>query len=137
MVEAFADIPVQRQNILLPRAKEARAVLPEELKRMGADVDEIIAYQTLQATVGQSDLLDALRDRKIDMVTFTSSSTVRNFKSLLPDKEAPDLMSSVTVACIGPITADTAKSLGFKTDLVAEEFTIDGLKKAIAHHYSA
>ena len=137
VVEAFADIPVQRQNILLPRAKEARAVLPEELKRMGADVDEIIAYQTLQATVGQSDLLDALRDRKIDMVTFTSSSTVRNFKSLLPDKEAPNLMSGVTVACIGPITADTAKSLGFKTDLVAEEFTIDGLKKAIAHHYSA
>ena len=137
VVEAFADIPVQRQNILLPRAKEARAVLPEELKRMGADVDEIIAYQTLQATVGQSDLLDALRDRKIDMVTFTSSSTVRNFKSLLPDKEAPDLMSSVTVACIGPITADPAKSLRFKTDLVAEEFTIDGLEKAIAHHYSA
>ncbi|MEJ2154841.1 MAG: uroporphyrinogen-III C-methyltransferase [Desulfobacteraceae bacterium] len=137
VVDAFSDVAVQGQKVLLPRAKEARAVLPEELRRMGAEVDEIVAYQTLQANDETSDLVDALRNRKIDMVTFTSSSTVRNFKALLPEREVPDLMIGVTVACIGPITADTAKSLGFKTDLVADEFTIDGLTAAIARYYSS
>jgi uroporphyrinogen III methyltransferase/synthase len=136
VVKAFTDVPVQGRKVLLPRAKEARAVLPEELRRMGAQVDEIVAYQTLQATEGQSDLLDALRHRNIDMVTFTSSSTVRNFKALLPEQEVQDLTGGVTVACIGPITADTAKSLGFRTDLVADEFTIDGLTTAITRYYS-
>jgi uroporphyrinogen III methyltransferase/synthase len=134
---AFADVPLQGCRILLPRAKEARAVLPEELRRMGARVDEIVAYQTLQATDGQSDLLDALRLHDIDMVTFTSSSTVRNFKALLPESEVQDLIRGVAVACIGPITADTAESLGFKPDLVADEFTIEGLTTAISHYYSA
>ncbi len=136
VVEAFAEVPVKGQNVLLPRAKEARAVLPVELRRMGAEVDEIVAYQTLQATEGQSELLDALRNGTIDMVTFTSSSTVRNFMALLADDEAKELMQDVTVACIGPITADTAKSLGLNTDLVAEDFTIDGLTDAIAQYYS-
>ncbi len=136
VVEAFAEVPVKGQNVLLPRAKEARAVLPVELRRMGAEVDEIVAYQTLQASDGQSELLDALRNGTIDMVTFTSSSTVRNFMALLPENEVEELMRDVTVACIGPITADTAKSLGFKTDLVAEDFTIDGLTAAIAQFYS-
>ncbi len=137
VVDAFVGVAVQGQRVLLPRAKEARVVLPEELRRMGAEVDEIVAYQTLQATDGKSDLIDALQNRKIDMVTFTSSSTVRNFKALLPDREVQNLMSGVTVACIGPITADTAKSLGFKTDIVADEFTIDGLTAAIARYYSS
>lgn len=137
VVKAFTSVPVQGQKVLLPRAKEARAVLPEELRRMGAEVDEVVAYQTLQATEGQSDLLDALRNHSIDMVTFTSSSTVRNFKALLPEQEVQDLTGGVTVACIGPITADTAKALGFGTDLVADEFTIDGLTTAITRYYSA
>jgi uroporphyrinogen III methyltransferase / synthase len=137
VVDAFADVPLKGRKVLLPRAKEARVVLPEELRRMGAEVDEIVAYQTLQATDGQSDLLDALRLRNIDMVTFTSSSTVRNFKALLPEPEVQDLVRGVTIACIGPITADTAESLGFKTDLVADEFTIDGLTNAISRYYSA
>ncbi len=136
VVEAFANVPVQGRKVLLPRAKEARAVLPEELTRMGAGVDEIVAYQTRQAKSGRSDLLDALQQGKIDMVTFTSSSTVRNFKALLPDEAAAELMRGVAVACIGPITADTAKALGFKADLVAQEFTIDGLKDAIVQFYS-
>ena len=136
VVDAFSGIPVQGRKVLLPRAREARAVLPEELRRMGAEVDEIVAYQTLQATGGQSDLIDALRHRKIDMVTFTSSSTVRNFKALLPEQEVKGLTSGVTMACIGPITADTAKSLGFNSDLVADAFTIDGLTAAIVRFYS-
>jgi uroporphyrinogen III methyltransferase / synthase len=72
----------------------------------------------------------------IDMVTFTSSSTVRNFKALLAEQGCQELLEGVTVACIGPITADTAKELGFKTDIVAQSFTIAGLKEAISDYYA-
>jgi uroporphyrinogen III methyltransferase/synthase len=135
VVEAFAEQSVQGQKVLLPRAKEARAVLPQELKRMGAEVDEVTAYQTIQAADRPSELIRALQNKDIDMVTFTSSSTVRNFKALLPEKDVPQLLENVIVACIGPITAQTAKELGFKTDITAERFTISGLLEAILNYY--
>jgi uroporphyrinogen III methyltransferase/synthase len=135
VVEAFAKESVQGQKILLPRAKEARVILPQELKRMGAEVDEVTAYQTIQAADGQSELIRALQNKDVDMLTFTSSSTVRNFKALLPEKGNRQLLEDVTVACIGPITAQTAKELGFTTDITAERFTISGLMEAILHYY--
>jgi uroporphyrinogen III methyltransferase/synthase len=114
---------------------EARAVLPEELARMGAQVDEVTAYQTVQASDGVDRLIDGLRQGRIDMVTFTSSSTAKNFKALLPEQHG-DLMKGVSVASIGPITAETALSLGFETTIVASEFTISGLCSAIVAHYA-
>jgi uroporphyrinogen III methyltransferase / synthase len=69
------------------------------------------------------------------MVTFTSSSTVKNFKALIPDNMFSSLLNGVTIACIGPITADTAKELGFNVQVMADEFTIPGLCKAIVQHY--
>jgi uroporphyrinogen III methyltransferase / synthase len=138
VVEAFADVAVQGKNVLLPRAKEARAILPEELRRMGARVDEIVAYQTLAAADEDSALVDALENNEVDMVTFTSSSTVSNFRSLLPaEADHQALMKGVAVACIGPITADTANSLGFKVDITAREFTIDGLCQAVVDYFGA
>jgi uroporphyrinogen III methyltransferase/synthase len=136
VVEAFTQEFVQGQKVLLPRAKEARVILPEELEKMGAQVDEIAAYQTIQAADGRQKLIQSLQNRVIDMVTFTSSSTVRNFKALLPDKGHQDLLEGVTVACIGPITADTAKELGFNGDIVAQNFTIAGLREAITDYYA-
>lgn len=136
VVEAFAKESVQGQKVLLPRAKEARVILPEELVRMGAKVDEITAYQTIQATDGKTELIQALQNGTIDMVTFTSSSTVRNFKALLPEEGCQELLEGVAVACIGPITADTAKELGFNRDIVAKSFTITGLREAISEHYA-
>jgi uroporphyrinogen III methyltransferase/synthase len=136
VVEAFADVAVKGQSVLLPRAKEARAILPEELRRMGASVDEIVAYQTLAAADEDNALVDALEKNEVDMVTFTSSSTATNFRSLLPaGAELPALMKGAAVACIGPITADTAKSLGFKVDITAQEFTIDGLCQAVVDYF--
>lgn len=134
IVEAFSEVALKDQKVLLPRAKEARVILPEELQRMGAHVDEVAAYQTVQSTQGSEQLIRDLGAKTIDMVTFTSSSTVRNFKALLP-KNAMPLMEGVAVACIGPITAETAKELGFEADLVAEEFTIPGLCHAIIGFY--
>lgn len=135
VVEAFAKEAVQGQKVLLPRAKEARAILPQELNRMGATVDEITTYQTIQAVDGQEDLIHALEKGDIDMITFTSSSTVHNFKMLLAQSDIQQMMSGVTIACIGPITADTAQKLDFKTDIVAQSFTIKGLCDAITNFY--
>ncbi|MBF0209472.1 MAG: uroporphyrinogen-III C-methyltransferase [Desulfamplus sp.] len=146
IVDAFQQnidgekIDIQGKKILLPRAKEARSVLPEELKKMGATVDEIIAYVTEQVTEEKERLLKLLENSSddensgIDMVTFTSSSTVKNFKSLLPQDRFTQLMKGITVACIGPITADTAVAEGLKPDIIATEYTIPGLVDAMVNH---
>jgi uroporphyrinogen III methyltransferase/synthase len=135
VVEAFKQEPMNGKRVLLPRAKEARPVLPVELRKMGAIVDEIAAYQTEQARENVDVLIKRLEEDSIDLLTFTSSSTVRNFKALLPHDRFENLIKGVTVASIGPITADTAKQLGFKVDIMAQDYTIDGLCEAILKHY--
>ena len=136
IVEAFRQEPMNGKRVLLPRAKEARSVLPVELRKIGAIVDEIAAYQTEQAHENVDVLIKRLEEGSIDLLTFTSSSTVRNFKALLPPDRFESLIDGVTVAGIGPITADTARELGFKVDIMAQDYTIDGLCEAILKHYS-
>jgi len=136
VVKAFAGKDVAGKKILLPRAKEARPVLPLELKKMGAVVDEVAAYRT-QAVKDNADVLSArLKERTIDMITFTSSSTVKNFHALFPNEDLKDLMQGVTIASIGPVTADTARDLGFDVHIVAKSYTIPGLCQAILSHFS-
>ena len=135
VVEAFTQQKIRGKNILLPRAREARSILPEALSRMGAKVDEITVYVTRIAQDNTAALLDQLADQQIDCVTFTSSSTVRNFKRLIPEVTFKKLLAPVTVACIGPITAETAKELGFDVHLVADTYTIPGLVDALITHY--
>ena len=137
VVAAFAGHDLTGRRILLPRAAEARPVLPVELGRMGAQVDEIAVYRTVAADEGQQTLLAALDKGRIDMVTFTSSSTARHFKQLLPGGRADALPAAVTVASIGPITSETAAGLGFKVDLTAGDYTIDGLVAAIVAYYGS
>jgi uroporphyrinogen III methyltransferase/synthase len=136
VVEAFEKEDMEEKRVLLPRAKEARPILPVELVKLGAVVNEIIAYQTEQASDNVDQLIKRLEEGSIDIVTFTSSSTVKNFKALLPDDRFESLIEQVTVASIGPITTDTAKELGFKVDITAEDFTIPGLCEAILQHYA-
>jgi len=135
IVEAFKQEPMNGKRVLLPRAKEARSVLPVELRKMGAIVDEIAAYQTEQPRENVDVLIRRLEEGSIDLLTFTSSSTVRNFKALLPPERFESLIKGVTVAAIGPITAETARELGFKVDIMAQDYTIDGLCEAILRHY--
>lgn len=136
VVKAFAGKDVTGRKILLPRAKEARPVLPLELKKMGAIVDEVTAYCT-HAVKDNTDVLSArLKERSIDMITFTSSSTVKNFRALFPNEDLKDLMRGVTIASIGPVTADTARDLGFDVHIIAESYTIPGLCQAILTHFS-
>ncbi len=135
VVEAFRRENLQGKKILLPRAKEARPVLPLELTRMGAEVDEVTAYHTINDLDNADVLIKALEDKTIDIITFTSSSTVKNFKDLLPADRFKQLIADVKVASIGPITAETAKELGFDVHITADTFTIAGLCHAILEYY--
>ncbi len=135
IVDAFRTQDVTGKHILLPRAAEARPVLPVELRKLGAIVDEVAAYRTRPDAAHSEAVVSRLREKTIDMITFTSSSTVKNFHALLPADRFRELMQQVAVASIGPITSDTAKDLGFTVNLTAETFTIEGLCQAIAQHY--
>ncbi len=135
VVAAFTDLDMNGKKVLLPRAEGARPVLPVELTNMGARVDEVISYRAVQGTGGADQLVERLRAGEIDMITFTSSSTVRNFMALLPESEAADLLSGVSIAAIGPITAETAAEMGVQADIVADEYTIAGLVEAIKESF--
>ncbi len=137
VVAAFKDEAMAGRRVLLPRAAEARAVLPDELGKMGAEVDEVMIYRARQVTTGARQLVEDLRAGRIDLVTFTSSSTVTNFRALLPDAEADQLMNGVRVASIGPVTTETATSLGIRVDITADEYTIPGLCRAIQTLYAS
>ena len=131
VVSAFENVDVAGQNILLPRAAEARPILPEELTKMGARVHEIAVYHTQPVSDHADRLVEELETKSIDIITFTSSSTVSNFKSLLPVDRFSELINGVTIASIGPITTETAERLGFTVNLTAERYTIPGLVEAI------
>jgi uroporphyrinogen III methyltransferase/synthase len=136
LVEAFADINIKAKKILLPRARDARSVLPAELTKMGAVVDDIAVYINTPDQENADLLLSRLEDSTIDLITFTSSSTAKNFKAMLPPDRFQELVGGVIIACIGPITAGTAEDLGFNVQVVAETSTITGLCDAIRRHYN-
>ncbi|GCE28356.1 hypothetical protein KDA_38400 [Dictyobacter alpinus] len=130
-------ISLKGQRVLLARAAEARKILPLELRAAGALVDEVPAYYT--QTVARDDergreILLQLQQGELDILTFTSSSTVRNFVSWL-NSCAPDALKlvrqQVLLASIGPITSQTACELGLNVDIEATEFTIEGLVHAL------
>ena len=136
IVAAFRKQDVRGRQILLPRAQEARQILPVELAAMGAVVREVATYKTRPAAADDLDaLVRRLEAKAVDLVTFTSSSTVKNFKALLPPDRFQELAAGVPAACIGPVTADTARQLGFDVRIVAAEYTIPGLCTAILDHF--
>ena len=122
-------------RVLLPRAAETRDVLVRELTALGARVTEVAAYRTRSATEHAPALREALAHGRVDVVTFTSSSTVRSFCALFGAAELPRLMAGVTVACIGPITRATAEGRGLAAQIVPEDYTIPGLARAIVAHF--
>ncbi len=134
-----ADIAGQR--FLLARAAEARKVLADELRRAGALVDDVAAYFTVP--VAEDDargrtILELLLASRLDFLTFTSSSTVRNFVAWLRSCEQEagtalqeQIMSTTRIASIGPVTSQTARELGLRVDCEARSFTIEGLVQAI------
>ncbi len=137
IIEAFKPHDLHGARILLPRAEVARDVLPRELEKRGATVEVVPAYRTVKADSGGGVLKQLLEERKIDLLTFTSSSTVTNFVELLKTEDVKALLEGVLIACIGPITADTAERLGLTVDIMPEQYTIPGLTSAIIQYYAA
>jgi uroporphyrinogen III methyltransferase/synthase len=135
VVAAFEKVKLKGSRVLLPRAREARPILPRELAKMGAKVDEIPAYETLKATENADDLIKQLAEKRVDLITFTSSSTVKNFKELLAAENFQKLVQGALIASIGPITTATAKESGFDVHITAESYTIPGLVEAILKYY--
>ena len=131
IVKSFRDQNIIGQKFLLPRADIARDTLTRALEDMGAIVDDIEMYKTIMSDANTEYLKKLLEDKVIDIVAFTSSSTVKNTFEMLNSKEHIDLLNKTVVASIGPITSNTAKELGIKVDIEADEYTIDGLLKAI------
>lgn len=127
VVEEFPEDPAGKR-ILIPRAKEAREVLPEKLREKGAQVDIVTSYRTVIEESCAPPIREMLQKGEIDIITFTSSSTVKNFVQLVGRESVPE---GVTIACIGPITAQMAEEHGLKPDIVAEEYTIEGLVRAL------
>ncbi len=119
---------VAGQRILLPRADIARKALVDELSRQGAYPEEIAAYRTVPAQPDPQALREL--EQGVDIATFTSSSTVRNFFELLGG-QAQALLAGAVIACIGPITALEARKQGLGVQVVAEEYTVDGLVNAL------
>jgi uroporphyrinogen III methyltransferase/synthase len=98
-------------------------------------VDEVACYRTRAAREQVAALRSALIDRRVDVVTFTSPSTVRNFCALFGPGELPRLLEGVVVACIGPITKAAAAGHGLETHVMPERYTIPALAQAIAAHF--
>jgi uroporphyrinogen III methyltransferase/synthase len=129
--ESLAE-EMQKENlrgakVLLPRAAGSRPVLPRELETAGATVDEIHIYQAKIAEESKELLLSLVRSGKIDFITFTSSSTVRNFAELAGDLQ----WQNIPAACIGPITSETLREYGVQPAVEATEFTMPGLVQAL------
>ena len=124
---------VAGQRFLLPRADIADKELVEGICRLGATVDEIIAYRTTPSTESISRAKQMIISGKIDVITFTSSSTVSNLMTVF-GKE-PVTVNGARVACIGPKTAETASKFGLSVDIMAKEQTIPGLVTAIEGYF--
>lgn len=135
MVEALKGYPINGKRVLLPRPAIARDSIPKSLKSLGALVDEVEAYQTVQPEYSQDQLGGLFKKGKIDMITFTSPSGVTNFLALLEGKPIYEEISKVGVACIGPVTAQKAKEVGLKVVVAPDEYTAEALARAIAEFY--
>nr|WP_307761440.1 uroporphyrinogen-III synthase [uncultured Phascolarctobacterium sp.] len=134
LAEALAGQIAQGDKILIARAKVAREVLPESLRKIGAQVDVVTAYETAADCENRDELLAALRNGSASVVTFTSSSTVTNLLKVLGENK--ELLQKAALAAIGPVTAATLRQHGLTPAIEAEKYTIDGLMQAIENFYN-
>ena len=124
--------------MLIPRAKVARNILPKTLKKLQADVTVVNCYETVLPQTDRNlklNVIKKLKNGEIDLITFTSSSTVANLHKML-GKEIKHLNNTL-ISSIGPITSSTIKDLGFKTEILAKKHTIEGLIDEILRYYSS
>ena len=133
ILKSFSGINLRGKKILIARAAKARDVLPAGLKKSGAKVDVVTAYETINSGKKKDDLESLFKENKVDVITFTSSSTVNNFVKIIGRDFS--LPKGVKIACIGPVTAAAAKKAGFSIDIHQEEYTMDGLVQSLIDYF--
>lgn len=124
------------QRVLLPRAAHARDLLPDTLRQWGALVEVVEAYRTVAPAFDATAILRRFASGEVDMVTFTSSSTVSNFVQLCGGGSLAAIVGNARLASIGPITAQTIAELGGQVTVMAQQSTIDGLISALVEYFS-
>ena len=135
VINALGEAEIRGRRFLLPRAAKAREVLPEKLVEMGGEVEVVTAYETVRPSEKAEEVRRLLREGAIHCITFTSSSTVENFIAMVGDDDLPSLLGKTVVACIGPITAETARRHGVTVEIIPDEYTIEALTAALVTHF--
>ncbi len=135
VLAALGGLQVKGLKFLIPRAKVAREIIPDKLRELGADVTVATAYENVRPVADMERVKKLFDEKKISVVTFTSSSTVHNFIEILGQKEYKTLIAGVKVACIGPVTAKTAEEYGMKTDIMPKEYTIPAFVDAMVEYF--
>ncbi len=137
LLQEISGSSLAGQRFLIPRAKVAREVLPEKLREAGAEVVVPPAYESAPSADGRDDLRGRLGEGTIGCVTFTASSTVENFVRAFGEEDSVELLKGTRVACIGPVTAETARGYGIRVDAEAKEYTIPGLVETVVALFTA
>jgi uroporphyrinogen III methyltransferase/synthase len=136
VIEGLGADEVFSRRFLLPRAAKAREILPEKIKDMGGQIDVVTVYETIRPTGKREEVRDLLKKGLISCITFTSSSTVENFAKMFPEEDLPSLVEAASVACIGPITAQTAREHGLEVKIMPGDYTIEALTAAVVEYFS-
>jgi uroporphyrinogen III methyltransferase/synthase len=131
LAKALEGWEMEGMRVLVPRAEVARDALPSLLAMRGAEVEILPVYQAVCPAAAGPSLMRLFAAEGVDVISFTSSSTVANFVRAFPDDRLPAVLGDAEVACMGPVTADTARKLGLRVDIVAREYTTHGLVQAI------
>lgn len=137
LLEALKGRVQPGERVLLPRAADSRDVLPEGLAELGARVDEVITYRALPPAQAPAGALEDIQRGAVDLVTFTSSSTVAGFAALVGPESLPRVAARCPAACIGPVTAAAAREQGFTVAVEAAEYTMAGLCEEIRKYFTA
>ena len=135
VAEGLLKLGAAQGRVLLPRAREAREVLPDTLRRAGAEVDVVPVYETVPAQSDKDEILRLLAEGRLDCVTFGSSSTVSNFLAAVP-ADTLKAHPEIKLACIGPVTADTLASYGLAADIRPADYTVPALVRAVADAFT-
>ncbi|WP_052807230.1 uroporphyrinogen-III synthase [Risungbinella massiliensis] len=133
LVEMLRPLVQPNDRILYPRANLARNVIPESLRELGCQVELIDTYETVLDGENRQEIWEALQQGEIQVISFTSSSTVRSFHRLLIELDAnyQFILKQVRIVCIGPITANTARELGLPVTEIADPYTLQGMIEAV------
>jgi uroporphyrinogen-III synthase len=130
-VHEFLPFVQKGMKVLIPKGNLAREYISDSLKRAGAIVDEVIVYETFLPEESKKQLKDALSDKLIDVLTFTSPSTVDHFMEVINENNLHRNIDDCLISCIGPVTKERIESVGLRVSIIPETYTVNDMLKEI------